>query len=339
MSKQFRILAVIAVALIGCFIWMSIEWLDFLNTSLIAQNKQAIEFVVKDGDSVKTLTKELQIRGVIEKPHFFILLTRIRGDDQKIQAGEYRVEPGTTPIKLLHKLVTGEVILYPFTIIEGWTFRKMISELETNPRLIHTLQGLSDDEIMQHIGHPGEIPEGRFFPDTYKFSARTKDVDVLRVAYNFMQSRLSKAWQERDSNVPYDCPYKALIVASIIEKEAALKEERPIISGIIARRLQKNMYLQLDPSVIYGLGKKFTGKLTTKDLRKSTPYNTYLHKGLPPTPICFPSENAIYNVLHPAPGTVLYFVAKGDGSHIFSSTLKKHKAAVRKYQLNYNHEK
>jgi UPF0755 protein len=339
MSKRFRIFVVIAVALIGCFIWLSIEWLHFLNTPLIAQDKQAIEFVVKDGDSVKTFAKELQVRGVIQKPHFFILLTRIRGDDKKIQAGEYRIEPGTTPIRLLHKLVTGEVILYPFTIIEGWTFRKMVSELENDPRIIYTLQELSDSEIMQSIGCPGEIPEGRFFPDTYKFSAGIKDVDILRIAYNFMQSKLSKAWQERDSNLPYDCPYKALIAASIIEKEAALKEERPIISGIIARRLQKNMYLQLDPSVIYGLGNRFTGKLTTKDLKTNTPYNTYLHKGLPPTPICLPDENAIYTALHPAPGTVLYFVAKGDGSHIFSSTLKEHDAAIKKYQLKHDHEK
>jgi len=339
MSKWFRIFVVVTVALIGCFIWLSIEWLHFLNTPLIASDRPAVDFVIDSGDSVKILVRELQNKGVLQKPHFFILLTRIRREDQKIQVGEYCIEPGITPIRLLHKLVTGEVILYPFTIIEGWTFRKMVSELENNPRIIHTLQELSDSEIMQRIGHPGEIPEGRFFSDTYKFSAGTKDIDILQIAYSLMQSKLSKVWQERDSNAPYDCPYKALIAASIIEKEASLKEERPIISGIIARRLQKNMYLQLDPSVIYGLGNRFTGKLTTKDLKRNTPYNTYLHKGLPPTPICLPSENAIYTTLHPALGTVLYFVAKGDGSHVFSSTLKEHKAAIKKYQLKHDHEK
>ncbi|KPJ67782.1 MAG: hypothetical protein AMJ43_02095 [Coxiella sp. DG_40] len=339
MSKRFGLSVVIAIALTGCFIWLCIEWVCFLITPLIASDKPAIDFVIKSGDSVKTLVIDLQNKRVLRNPYFFVLLTRIKGEDQKIQAGEYRIDPGITPSELLHKLVTNKVILYPFTIVEGWTFRKMISELENNPHIIHTLQGLSDNEIIQRIGHPNEVPEGRFFPDTYNFSAGTYDVDILQWAYTSMQHKLSKEWQERNLNAPYDCPYKALIVASIIEKEASSKEERSIISGIIVRRLQKNMYLQLDASVIYGLGDSFKGKLTTKDLKKNTPYNTYLHKRLPPTPICLPSENAIHATLHPVLGTVLYFVAKGDGSHVFSSTLKAQIAAINKYQLKHNHEK
>jgi len=333
MTKLFKIFASIIIIVLGFSIWFGIEWLRFLDTPLIATNKPPVDFVLANGTSVKSLAADLHNKGVLEKPHFFSLLVRLRSETRNLQSGEYRIEPGTTPVQLLNKLVRGQVILYPFTIVDGWTFRKITSELANNPRIEHTLQGLTDAEIMQKIGHSGEIPEGRFFPDTYKFSTNTKDIEILHAAYDLMQAKLNEAWANRTQDAPYDCPYKALIGASIIEKEAALSEERPIISGIIARRMQKNMYLQLDPTVIYGLGDKYTGKLTSEDLKKDTPFNTYIHKGLPPTPICMPSEDAIWAALHPKPGDALYFVAKGDGSHEFSATLKKHDAAIKKYQL------
>ncbi|MCK4609255.1 MAG: endolytic transglycosylase MltG, partial [Gammaproteobacteria bacterium] len=249
------------------------------------------------------------------------------------------IEPGTTPIQLLNKLVSGDVILRSFTIVDGWTFHDMINALEQNPSIVHTLKGLTDPQIMQKIGVPGEIPEGRFYPDTYKFSGGVKDVDILRSAYKLMQSKLNAAWNNRAADAPYSCQYKALIAASIIEKEAAVPSERPIISGVIKRRLKKNMYLQMDPTVIYGLGDSYKGDLTVKDLRRNTPYNTYLHKRLPPTPICIPSIDAFEAALHPQAGKELYFVAKGDGTHEFSATLKEQDAAIRKYQLKKNPKK
>jgi UPF0755 protein len=333
MSKLFKVFAVIIIIMLGLAIWFGIEWLHFLDTPLVPENKPAVDFILADGSSVKSLAADLHNKGVLEKPRLFSLLVRLRGETRSLQTGEYRIEPGTLPVQLVNKLVYGQVILYSFTIVDGWTFSKILAELAKNPRIEHILAGVSDAEIMQKIGHSGEIPEGRFFPDTYKFSTNTKDIAILSTAYNLMQAKLNEAWANRSQDAPYDCPYKALIAASIIEKEAALSEERPIISGIIARRMQKNMYLQLDPTVIYGLGAKFTGKLTTEDLKKDTPFNTYVNKGLPPTPICMPSEDAVWAALHPKAGDVLYFVAKGDGSHEFSATLKKHDAAIKKYQL------
>jgi UPF0755 protein len=332
-------LPLLAIILILGFIFLCAKWLHFLNTPIVSVNKPVVEIVLEKGSSVKSLAKQLHNQDIIQHPLFFELLVRVKGESHNLQSGEYQIDPGITPIQLLHKLVTGEVILHPFTIVDGWTFHKLIAEVEKNPYLTHTLQGLSDSEIMQHIGRVGEIPEGRFFPDTYKFSRGTKDVDILVTAYNLMQNQLNEAWNFRAGDVPYNCPYKALIVASIIEKEASLASERPIISGIIKRRLEKNMYLQLDPTVIYGLAESYNGKLTVKDLKKKTPFNTYVHKGLPPTPICMPSTNAINAALHPAQGKVLYFVAKGDGSHEFSETLKQHDKAIKKYQLNKKYEK
>jgi UPF0755 protein len=336
MSSKF--ITTLAIILILAFIFLCGKWLHFLNAPIISFNKPAVDITLAKGSSVKSLARQLHTQNIIQQPLFFELLVRIRGESHNLQSGEYRINPGITPIRLLHKLITGDVILHPFTIVDGWTFDKLIAELEKNPYVVHTLQGLTDSEIMQRIGRDGEIPEGRFFPDTYKFSRGRKDVDILVTAYNLMQNKLNDAWYSRARDAPYTCPYKALIVASIIEKEASLAAERPIISGIIKRRLQKNMYLQLDPTVIYGLGKSYNGKLTVKDLKKKTPFNTYVHKGLPPTPICMPSANAIYAALHPAQGKVLYFVAKGDGSHEFSKNLKQHDKAIRKYQLNKKHE-
>ncbi len=333
MNNRAKISLLLIIVIFVGFIFLCVRWLHFLNTPIITPNKSAIEITVAKGASVKSLAGQLAAQKIINNPLFFELLVRIRGESQQLQSGEYLIEQGTTPIQLLNKLVTGEVILRQFTIVDGWTFHKLIAELENAPYVLHTLKGLSDAKIMDKIGKAGEIPEGRFYPETYKFSANTKDIDILAAAYNLMQNKLNAAWASRAVDAPYDCPYKALIAASIIEKEASLSSERMIISGIIKRRLEKNMYLQLDPTIIYGLGDSYTGKLTIKDLKQKTPFNTYVHKGLPPTPICMPDEESINAALHPAAGEVLYFVAKGDGSHKFSETLKGHDQAIKKYQL------
>lgn len=334
MSKWLKYLfsaVIISFLVFLIFIW---QWLFFLHTPMINANQQPIQYVYSKHTPVRILAQDLHRKGLLAKPTFFILLAHMTGNTRNLQAGQYQLTPGITPAQLLQKLVRGKVILHAFTIIPGWTFKQVIAQIEQNKFLWHSLKGLNNDQIMQKIGHPGEIPAGRFLPNTYKFGANSADTDVLQAAYNLMQNEINSAWTKRDKSVPYSCKYKALIVASIIEKEAGVKAERPVIAGIIIERLERNMYLQMDPTLIYGLGDAFKGKLTDDDLRLNTAYNTYLNKGLPPTPICMSSANAIVSALHPTKTSYLYFVAKGDGSHDFSATLADHNAAIKKYLLN-----
>jgi len=208
-----------------------------------------------------------------------------------------------------------------------------LDAVHANEALVHSLVGLSAAEIMQRLGHEDEHPEGRFLPSTYHFPKGTTDLKFLRRAYLSMQNSLHKKWQEREEGLPLKSPYEALILASIVEKETGLASERPAIAGVFIRRLNRGMLLQTDPTIIYGLGEDFDGDIRRRDLKKETPYNTYIHKGLTPTPICLPGEAALDAVMHPETGKSLYFVAKGDGSHQFSNSLIEHNRAVRKYQL------
>lgn len=333
--KQRKIFLISVVFFIIIFSGFCVYWGYELNKPLITKDHTAVDFVLPTGTSLSALAYQLQHQGVLTHPRLFVLFARVTFRSTNLQAGEYRIDPGISARQLLNKLVAGKVILYSFTIVPGWDFNNLINAMEADPHMTHTLQGLSVVKIKGTLGYSGQHPEGRFFPDTYKFHIGISDTKILQEAYTQMQSRLQQMWSERGS-VPYKSAYQALVAASIIEKETALAKERPIISGVIVRRLARKMYLQLDPTVIYGLGSKYKGDLTVSDLRFDTPYNTYIHKGLPPTPICMPGEASIYAALHPAPGKVLYFVAKGDGSHVFSDTLKQHDAAIRKYQL---HEK
>jgi UPF0755 protein len=209
----------------------------------------------------------------------------------------------------------------------------MMAAVTRHQALRNTLAGQSAEQVMTQLGHPGQHPEGRFYPDTYHFPRGEKDVDFLKRAYRRMERFLAREWEQRADNLPLDSPYEALILASIVERETALPEERPKIAGVFIRRLQKNMLLQTDPTVIYGMGEHYDGNIRRRDLEADTPYNTYLHPGLTPTPIAMPSGAAIRAVLHPEDGRELYFVATGDGGHHFSATLKEHNRAVRKYQL------
>jgi UPF0755 protein len=264
-----------------------------------------------------------------------VWLARIKGQAGNIRAGEYAVPPHATTASLLAKLVSGKVVLHSFTIIDGWTFHGLLKRLEADPLITHTLEGLSDAEIMSRLGHSGEQPEGRFFPDTYKFPRGISDVRFLDRAFRMMQRHLRSEWQHRDPDMSLGSRYKSLILASIVEKESGKPSELPRIAGVFVRRLRRGMRLQSDPTVIYGLGKAYKGDITLKNLRKDTPYNTYTRNGLPPTPIALPSLAAIHAAMHPARGDALYFVSKGDGSHQFSATLAEHQKAVRKYQLGH----
>jgi UPF0755 protein len=291
-------------------------------------------FLIKPGSGIKTIAQQLTKRKIIEDPWLFILLAKLKGDETRVQAGEYEVATGQTAEDLLETFTRGSAIQYSFTVIEGWSFRQMLDAIAQDPIIESTLSGKSNQEIMQIIGHPDQHPEGLFFPDTYRFPKGTSDINFLRRAYQVMDNHLQREWNKREADLPLKSSYEALILASIIEKETGVGFERPLIGGVFTQRLKKKMRLQTDPTIIYGLGEDFDGNIRFRDLRKDTPYNTYLRSGLTPTPIALPGLEAIRASLHPAKTDALYFVSKGDGTHHFSATLEEHNAAVKRYQLN-----
>ena len=224
-------------------------------------------------------------------------------------------------------------------MIEGATFAEFLDALDQHPHVTHTFKGKTPAQIMSALGHPGQNPEGEFFPDSYRFAANTTDAIILGLAYEGMQRTLAAAWRTRAADLPFDTPYQALILASMVEKEAALKSERALIAGVFVNRLRKGMRLQSDPTVIYGLGDKYDGSIHTRDLTADTSYNTYTREGLPPTPIALPGREALLAAVHPAATDALFFVATGlgDGAHHFSSTLEEHNAAVQTYLARLRH--
>lgn len=254
-----------------------------------------------------------------------------QGITDEIKSGEYEIDPGATPVDVLNKLVAGNTRAYRFTIIPGWRFSELRKALANKDAVKITLAGKSPGEVMDAIGAKGKYPEGWFLPNTYFFPRGTTDVEILKRAYHAMQDLLKRQWAKRESGLPLDSPYDALILASIIEKETALPKERPRVAGVFIRRLKIGMRLQADPTVIYGID-NFHGNIQRSDLEADTPYNTYQNPGLPPTPIAMPSPASIHAALHPADGDALYFVATGHGGHKFSETYAEHKRAVRKYQ-------
>lgn len=308
------------------------QLLRFQHSAIPMAESQTI-FLIKPGTSIKSIAQDLSLKKIINDPWLFILLAKLEGVETRVRAGEYQIEAGLTSDELLKIFTKGSAIQYSFTIIEGWSFRQMLAAIAEDPIIEHSLDGKSDAEIMALLGHPERHPEGLFFPDTYRFPKGTSDLDFLRRAYQVMESHLQREWNQRDVGLPLKNSYEALILASIIEKETGAGFERPLIGGVFNQRLKKGMRLQTDPTIIYGLGDSFDGNIRFRDLRKDTPYNTYLHAGLTPTPIALPGLDAIRAALHPANTDALYFVSKGDGTHHFSKTLDEHNAAVNRYQL------
>ena len=334
MAKLFKRLIVwgliAALLVIGV---LTYRLVSFQHGTISLPEEQAV-FLIKSGTNIKTIAQNLTMQKIIEDPWLFILLAKLKGLETRVRAGEYQLEAGQTPDDLLETFARGSSIQYSFTIIEGWSFRQMLTALAQDPIIEHTLEGKSNAEIMEQIGYPGQHPEGMFFPDTYRFPKGTNDIEFLRRAYQVMQQHLQREWEQRDSGLPLKSSYEALILASIIEKETGVGFERPMIGAVFIQRLQRNMRLQTDPTIIYGLGEGFDGDIRFRDLKKDTPYNTYLRAGLTPTPIALPGLDAIRAALHPAKTKALYFVSKGDGTHHFSETLEEHNAAVNRYQLN-----
>ena len=291
-------------------------------------------YVVKPGMTLRAFARELSNRDVLSESHSFVLLAHFTGHNRDLKSGEYRFRNGISARELLEQVIAGRVIEYPVVLVEGWTFRQFLQVLEAAPKLAHTLSGLPTAAIMERLGHGGEHPEGRFFPDTYYYSAGQTDLMILANAYDRMARTLEQGWNARDGNLPFRDPYEALILASIVEKETGRADERRLVAGVFVNRLRQKMRLQSDPTVIYGMGDKFGGNIRLNDLRRPTPYNTYTRAGLPPTPVAMPGKDSLEAVLHPADTRDLYFVSRGDGGHVFSETLEEHNAAVIKYQMN-----
>lgn len=247
-------------------------------------------------------------------------------------SGEYLISSGTSPYSIWKQLTSGTGRYYrAFTIIPGWTFKQVREALNNETMLKHVIAPSDSNEgVMIALGDTTHGPEGMFLPETYNYLRGDADLAILKRAYNSMATKLNEAWQGRAAGLPYQTPYQALIAASLIEKEAYLPQEQPKIGGVLINRLRKNMLLQFDPTVIYGMGESYQGKIYKKDLLANTPYNTYVHTGLPPTPIAMPGSTAIMAALHPDVHNFLYFVAKGDGSHEFTANLQDHHAAVQK---------
>ncbi|HEB86210.1 MAG TPA: endolytic transglycosylase MltG [Gammaproteobacteria bacterium] len=331
MSKLlYRFLALLMIAATVGGGWLWNDYRVFLQTPM---TDTGLNYRLEPGANLTHVAHDLAQQGILDKPRYLLMYARLQGNADRIGAGEYRIRAGTTPVEFYQQLVEGKVVQHALTIVEGWTFRQMMTAINASPQIKHTLMNASDAEIMAAIGHPGEHPEGRFLPDTWLFPRGMRDVDFLRRAYEAMQNYLVKEWQGRAIGLPLKSPYDALILASIVEKETALPSERATIAGVFIRRLQKHIRLQTDPTVIYGMGARYKGNIRRQDLKRDTPYNTYRHYGLPPTPIALPGRASIHAALHPVLGKMLYFVAKGDGSHYFSATLEEHNRAVIKYQL------
>ena len=315
---------------------------QFLNASISAQNESII-IEIKQGSSAHRVAKQLHKAGYLSSPKWFVWYLRYLNQHHLVKAGEIEINPHWSAKVLAEKLIKGQTVQYPVTLIAGQTIQQNLIAIQALPKIkkqldindiqqLQSLLGIEQTEIDPK--YPYASLEGWLLPETYHYQAGDSDKQIILRAYQSLKETLDRAWQNRDKDLPFKTPYEALILASIVEKETGIASERPLIAGVFIRRLQKRMRLQTDPTVIYGIGQSYDGNIRKRDLLAKTTYNTYRINGLPPTPIALPSSEAIKAVMHPEKTTALYFVAKGGGEHFFSDTLVEHNRAVRKYLLN-----
>lgn len=332
-------LLVLVIVIVSPVLFAWSEYQRFM-TSPVQLDSDEVIFTVQRGANLSRISRAIHQQGLSDLPSFYLdIYGRLQGNAHLIKAGEYRIRPGSTLPELLAQFIEGRVVQYPLTIVEGTTSQQLFEMLAEHPKIRQTLDPLTSEAVMAALGKPEDThPEGWFLPETYHFPAETSDVQFLKRAHRSMMSTLNELWEQRADNLPYTTPYEALIMASIIEKESGVPDERPQIAGVFVRRLEKRMRLQTDPTVIYGMGDRYDGVIRRSDLTTDTPYNTYTRFGLPPTPIALASRESIEAALNPADGDALYFVATGeaDGRHTFSATLEEHNRAVRVYRQRIN---
>jgi UPF0755 protein len=328
-----RLILLCLLGAIGFSGWMA--WFAFAAVPLKVNPRGTLDFDIRPGLGLKGTAQAMAAAGVDFPPWQFALLGRLAGMDRNIKAGSYEVAAGITPWELLKKLTSGDVTQTEIVFVEGRTFRQLRAQLDAHADLRHDTAGLSDADVLRRLQAAETHPEGLFFPDTYLFARQSSDLDILRRAYGAMQRRLAAEWEGRDPSLPYRTPYEALIMASIVEKETGVAADRGKVASVFVNRLRRGMLLQTDPTVIYGMEQGpdgFDGNIRKRDLTADTPWNTYTRAGLPPTPIAMPGMASIQAALHPPTSDFLYFVARGDGSSVFSRTLEEHNRAVIKYQ-------
>jgi UPF0755 protein len=291
----------------------------------------AVQLKVSPGESTRAVFGRLAGLGALAHPREVEVYLRFHHRIPRIEIGTYQVAAHASPADIVSMFEQGRVMLDRITVVEGATFSDFRRVLDAQTDIAHTLRGKSDSEVMAALGHAGENPEGRFFPDSYRFTPGTSDLTILSMAYDRMAAVLAKVWEQRSADLPFDTAYQALTLASVVEKETGVADERPLIAGVFVNRLRKGMRLQSDPTVIYGLGSQYDGKIHTQDLSADTPYNSYTRPGLPPTPISLPGLESLLAAVHPDQTDDLYFVATGEGGHHFSQTLAQHDAELRAY--------
>lgn len=314
---------------LGIWLWQGLQTLE-QPISL----QEPVLFIVPMGAGYDQVARSMEKTGFISDSLWMRIHGRMNPEQSRLQAGEYEFADGMSRLDMIRQMASGDTKHWQIQFIEGWTFQDMRRAISDNQRLDKVTAGWTEDQIMAAMGTEGDHSEGRFFPDTYLYTSLETDLDLYKRAFSKMERVLEEEWESRSEGLPYDTPYEALIMASIVERETGAAHERAEVAGVFVRRLQKGMRLQTDPTVIYGMGDSYKGRITRKDLRAYTDYNTYRINGLPPTPIALPGREAIHASLHPAEGDALYFVARGDGTHKFSRTLAEHQKAVRQFQLN-----
>lgn len=342
LKKLFKLIALLIIIASFVAAWYWNDYKIYLQTPIhlsdnLKDTKKDILFTVNKGERVRHIADNLVQQNIIKHPEYFRLFARLSGKAEKIKAGEYSLKKGMTIVDVIDLFVSGIVNQYSLTIVEGWTVKEALMQIQNSADLIKTAEfNISDyaaieKSLVKKLNSPKDKLEGLIYPDTYKFPKGTSDFHFFKRAYERMQVVLAEEWHNREKNTPLKSSYEALILASIVEKESGVSSERSKIAGVFIRRMNKKMRLQSDPTIIYGMGERYKGNIRRRDINEKTTYNTYQISRLPPTPIAIPGREAIHAVLHPDQGKSLYFVADGSGGHAFSNTLKAHNRAVRNY--------
>ncbi|WP_371189207.1 endolytic transglycosylase MltG [Thalassotalea maritima] len=317
------------ITVVGAITYIYVQMNTHMLRTLPIQGEEL--YSLSSGKSYNYLLNDFKVKGYIDSTFYYRLYGKLNPEQTRLKSGAYRLSEGMTMLDVLQVLLSGKEAQFKITFIEGTTFKDWLHLLSERQHIKQTLEGLDEKQVLAQITSKFDHPEGLFFPDTYVYTVGSKDIDILQQAYQRMERELARSWQTRSEKLPYKSSYEALIMASLIEKETGKLAEQPLIASVFISRLRKGMRLQTDPTIIYGLGDRYTGDITYANIREKTAYNTYQIDGLPPTPIAMPGKSAIEASMHPANSDYLYFVSKGNGEHYFSTSLQEHNRAVNKY--------